>query len=136
MTGRPTKITEAVVAKLERSLENGFTINKACSLSGISYDAFNERYKKDDEFRQKIDLAKDWATEKARQVVIKSIINGNLKTAKWWLERKARSEFSVKFNEPVDEHVGLFNVSQINIVVSDERKKRIEVENKAIEPLS
>jgi len=38
--------------------------------------------------------AQSYATAKARKVLIKAIEEGDISTAKWWLERKARDEFS------------------------------------------
>ena len=111
MAGRPTKITPAVVAKLERALEAGFTITKACVVSGISYDAYNERYNADAKFRQKMELAKNWATEEARQVVVSAIKDKNLGMAKWWLERKAKDEFTTQPETPLAKTSDYSNMS-------------------------
>ena len=50
-------------------------------------------------------LAQAWATERAKQVVIKEIDKGNLKAAQWWLERKAKQEFSTNPLTVINEEV-------------------------------
>ena len=101
--GRPTVITKATVQKLEQAFRDGFTIERACQLSCISRSTFYDHLRSDPDFSDKISLAQTWATERAKQVVIKEIDKGNLKAAQWWLERKSRAEFA--FNEqPVQEN--------------------------------
>lgn len=94
--GAPTVIDSHVVGKLETSLQNGFTIIGACELAGISADAYYERRKSDRDFADKMDRAKKWAEEKARQNIVQAISVGDLKTSRWYLERKARKEFSTR----------------------------------------
>lgn len=92
--GRPTVITPAIVQKLEQALMSGFTVETACNLSGIARATYYDHVASDDEFSDKMDRAKAWPTEKARKTVVAAIEAGDLQTSKWWLERKARSEFS------------------------------------------
>jgi len=92
--GRPPVVTKIIVQKIEQALRDGFSIEKTCYLSGISRSTFYDHLHSDPDFSDKIQLAQAWATERAKQVVIKEIGKGNLKAAQWWLERKARQEFS------------------------------------------
>ena len=92
--GRPTVITKATVLKLELALKDGFSIARACSLSGISRSTYYAHLQADTDFMDKMELSQSWATERAKQVVIQEINKGNLKAAQWWLERKAKAEFS------------------------------------------
>ena len=92
--GRPTAITKPTVQKLEQALRDGFSIETACNLSGISRSTYYAHLQADEDFMNKMELAKSWATERAKQVVIAEINKANLKASQWWLERKARAEFS------------------------------------------
>ena len=91
--GRPTVIDDATVQKLEAAFRDGFSVTTACHLSGISRSTFYDHCDTDQEFSDKMDIAKEWVTEQAKKVVVQSINKGDLPTAKWWLERRARNEF-------------------------------------------
>ncbi|HEY4963568.1 MAG TPA: hypothetical protein VIH90_02620 [Candidatus Saccharimonadales bacterium] len=93
--GRPTVITKITVQKLEQALRDGFTVERACSLSGISRSTYYAHLHTDTTFMNKMELSQSWATERAKQVVIQEINKGNLKASQWWLERKLRAEFSL-----------------------------------------
>lgn len=95
-TGRPTVMTEAAVQKLEQALQEGFSVERACYLSGVGRSTFYDHYNSNPDFADKMCLAQDWATERAKQIVIQAIDGGNLKAAQWWLERKAHREFGAK----------------------------------------
>ncbi len=94
MTGRPTVITKATVQKLEQALRDGFSVEMACYVSGVSRSTYYNHLANDTDFLDKMTLAQSWATERAKQVVIQAIEKGDLKAAQWWLERKLRAEFS------------------------------------------
>lgn len=97
--GRPTVITPLIVLKLEQAFRDGFSVSKACELSGISRSTYYEHYGIDSDFQDKMQLAQGWVTEKARKVVVNAIDCGDLQSAKWWLERKAKSEFGIRATE-------------------------------------
>lgn len=92
--GRPTIINKTTVLKLEQAFKDGFTVERACYLSDIGRSTFYAHLQSDSDFSDKMQLAQAWAIERAKQVVIREIDKGNLKAAQWWLERKARQEFS------------------------------------------
>jgi hypothetical protein len=92
--GRPTVMTEIVVQKLEKALREGFSVDMACHLSGISRSTYYSHLDSNAEFSYKMELAQEWVTQRAKQVVATSIEAGDLKAAQWWLERKARAEFA------------------------------------------
>ena len=57
----------------------------------------------------------------ARSVVIKDIQEGNVQTAKWWLERRVREEFSDKAGiTPPSENIAPDNTLRIEIDDSTE----------------
>ena len=92
--GRPSAITKLTVQKLEQALKEGFSIERACHLSGIGRSTFYVNLQSNSKFSDKMLLAQEWATERAKQVIIHELDKGNVKVAQWWLERKARQEFS------------------------------------------
>jgi hypothetical protein len=93
-TGRPTVMTKAVVQKLEQALRDGFSVDMACYVSGVGRSTYYEHLQSDPDFADKMTLAQDWTTQRAKQVVAQAVDNGDLKAAQWWLERRARAEFA------------------------------------------
>lgn len=93
-TGRPAIVTDEVVRKLEAALCSGFSVTAACSFSGISRSTYYEYYACEKDFSDKMRLAEEFSTFKARQVILNAINKGDIKAAQWWLERKARIEFA------------------------------------------
>jgi len=79
--GRPTAITKLTVHKLEQALKDGFTIEMACYVSGISRSTYYAHLHTDVEFMNKMELSQSWSTERAKQIVIQEINKGNLKPA-------------------------------------------------------
>jgi len=94
--GRPEVITKDTVLKLEQAYQNGFSVMRACQLSGISRSTYYKHLKEQPEFSDKMTLAQQYPAEVARQSIVKAISNGDIGAAKWWLERKAKDEFGVK----------------------------------------
>jgi hypothetical protein len=92
--GRPSSITPEVVRKLEAALATGFGVNAACHYSGVSRSVFYERKATDKEFSDKMRLAEDFCTYKARLTILKAIDNGDVAAAKFWLTHKCRTEFA------------------------------------------
>ena len=93
--GRPTSMNQVTVQNLEQALKDGFSVEMACHVSGISRSTYYAHLQTDVEFMNKMELSQTWAAERAKQVVIQAIDKGNLKAAQWWLERKLRAEFSL-----------------------------------------
>ena len=95
--GRPPVVNDEVVQKLEQALQNGFTIGKACELSGISTSTYYNYIEADERFLVKMTNAQNFALETARQNIVKAIVKDkDIQTSRWYLERKAKSEFSTR----------------------------------------
>jgi hypothetical protein len=92
--GRPPVINEDVLRKLEVAIATGMGISSSCFFAGISTSTFYEHKALDKEFAYRINMAEEWATFKARQVVLKAIDDGDVATARWFLSVKARAEFA------------------------------------------
>lgn len=94
--GRPIVLTKATVLKLEHAFRDGFSIEMACHLSGISRSTYYAHINDDLEFSNKMELAQQWVTQRAKKVLIQAIDKDDLKAAQWWLERKAKADFNTQ----------------------------------------
>lgn len=94
--GRPTVLTPKVIDKLVHAFQHGYTKTQAFRYSGISKDTYYGAMKSDEEFADKMRRAQDHLGLKARDVVAVAITANDVKTAKWWLERKAKDEYSLR----------------------------------------
>ncbi len=94
--GRPTKLVPSTVTKLTAAFNKGFTDEEACFYSGVSRNSFYRWYREDTDFRDKIDQAKLQPNLHAKELVIDAIEGGDVNSAKWWLERKAKAEFGIR----------------------------------------
>jgi hypothetical protein len=92
--GRPACMDADTVRKLEAALATGFSITVACHVSGISRATFYEYKALDKDFSDKMKLAEEWSTYKARLTILKAIDNGDVAAARFWLTHKARAEFA------------------------------------------
>jgi len=87
-------MTAATVQKLETVLREGFNIEMACHVSGVGRSTYYQHLQSNPDFADKMELAQDWITQRAKQVVAQAVNNGDLKAAQWWLERRARADFA------------------------------------------
>lgn len=94
--GRPTVMTPEVVAKLEQAFANAFTDEQACIFADISKNSLYDYIEKNPEFSNRKEQLKKRVDIKAKTKVIEAINIGDMATAKWWLERKCKDEFSLK----------------------------------------
>lgn len=92
---RPTKLTQANITELEKRFRDGATTLEA--IDGILAESSYFKYLKDnEEFSERMSLAREYITEIARGVVARRIKKGDPDVAKWWLERKKKDEFSTR----------------------------------------
>lgn len=89
---RPSLYTPEVVKTLELELANGSTIAQACRVANISQDSYYLWKKDIPEFSERMEKAKDEPQSLAKALLIKDIKRGNVDSARWWLERKAKDE--------------------------------------------
>lgn len=94
--GRPTVMTDEVVAKLEYGFMRGLNDTEACCYAGISRSAYYDYVKEHEDF---IDKKKEWQSRPsttAKLNIVEAIESGDTDLAKWWLERRNKDEFSLK----------------------------------------
>ena len=117
--GRPTVMTPDVVSKLEQAFSMGCSDLEACLFANISKQALYDYQAKYPEFADRKAMLKETLVLKARSVIATSLNNKDENTAKWYLERKRKEEFSTK----VENHFsGGFNI----IVPDDDTKEELE----------
>lgn len=87
--GRPTKLDDSIVVKLESILKIGGTVEEACSYALINKTTYYRWIKEDENFATKMLSAQHYADIVAKNVVVDSMIKDrNVDTAKWWLEKR------------------------------------------------
>jgi hypothetical protein len=95
--GRPSVYCKEIVEKLEAAFRDGAHIYEACDLAGIDKGTYYSWLEVKDGFSAKMIAAQEWVTEIAKSVVARDITKKkNIDTAKWWLERKLKKEFSTR----------------------------------------
>lgn len=94
--GRPTVMTEEVLRKLEYAFMRGLTDIEACLYADIGTTTLYDYCKENPEFAERKEALKKHPTAKARLNVTEAIEKGDADLSKWWLERKAKDEFSTK----------------------------------------
>lgn len=116
--GRPTVMTEAILDKLELLFSLGATDEMACSIANI-HPATLYNYQQDNpEFVERKKSLKDMVTWQAKANIANKINKGDITQSNWWLERKAKDEFSTR-----SEHINA-NVDVTKL--SDEEKEKIK----------
>lgn len=85
--GRPNKITDDIVSKLENALKHGATVSEACSVSGVSRETFYKRLREDKEFSDKMERARSWLLTIAKHNLADAIRTGDLKASLWLIDR-------------------------------------------------
>jgi hypothetical protein len=91
---RPTVMTSEMINLLREAFLIGATDEEACFSAGICRDTLYSYQKSNGEFS---DQKKQWKLNpilKARKTIFRNL--QNVSTAKWFLERKARSEFNTR----------------------------------------
>ena len=128
-TGRPTVINKTTLGKLESVFAMGGTDKEACLYAGIAEDTLYSYQKENFKFTEKKGLLKEKPLLKARQTVVEGL--GYIKNAQWYLERKAKNEFSLRSEltgpdgGEQQHRVGIDDLSNlINSLPADERKKQ------------
>lgn len=118
LVGRPPVIDKDVLNKLEISYSMGCSDLEACLYANISKQTLYNYQEKHPEFKARKEMLKEKLVLKARTVIADALNNKDENTAKWYLERKRKDEFSTKIENDV-------NAKGINIVVANEEVKRL-----------
>ena len=91
----PTKMTPEVVGKLEQAFAIDATIEEACFYAGIHKDTYYEWKKRYPELSDRVEQLRNTPILAGRQTLA-TAVKSDAQTALKYLERKRKSEFSVK----------------------------------------
>lgn len=92
--GRPAAIDQSCVDKLEQAFAIGCSKTEACLYADISRQTLYDYFKEHPDFLDKCERLKERPVLKARGTVVKSL--DEPEHAKWYLERKLKSEFGTR----------------------------------------
>lgn len=133
--GRPSAITDDVVAKLEEIFKLDVTVEIACNYAQINPATYYRRYAKDEQFARRMEAAKYFARVAASNVVVDKIANDrDVNTAKWYLEKRV-PEFRGGDDGKTINVAGDLNIQNVIQMSSDERQQRITSIEKRIAEL-
>lgn len=99
--GRPPAITPEVIAKLTEAFKIDMTVEEACTYAKISKDTYYRKCKMDQGFSDECERARQFATVKARRIVIEKMEDDGGLALKY-LERKRKEEFSPRVEQQVE----------------------------------
>lgn len=88
------KYTPEVVNRLNEGLLMGLTIDQACTYAGIHRDTYYDWCKKVKGFQEQMERAQLNPFLKAKQTIFNNLDKTDV--AQWYLEHKARQEFSTR----------------------------------------
>ncbi len=119
--GRPSTVTDEVVAKLEFYAVQGLTVRESAAVAGISCDAAYRFLRANSDFRRRIERLQTMTTIAAKLRIVEAIKAGDVKAAQWWLERKLPEEFSIKGRGAVSKRT-----KAVNDLSPEEIQRRLE----------
>lgn len=91
--GRPTVMTPEVLEKLNTAYSNGAGDKLAARIAGVSYDALNDYCNKNPKFYAYKEKLKATPSLKALNNINKALVDGDIETSKWYLERAEKDAF-------------------------------------------
>lgn len=94
--GRPTVMTEEMIRKLELLFAKGLTDREACLIADLSPSTLYDYCTANPEFAERKELLKEQPKTKAKLNIAEAIEKEDVDISKWYLERKAKDEFSTK----------------------------------------
>lgn len=109
------KVDKKILETICECLEKWWTIWDACYLAGIQRSSFYYHYNQNEKFAMQVDFARSKIERKSRELLWEAITDKkDTNMAKWYLERKAKDEFSTKteHTSKSDVNISLDNILQ------------------------
>jgi len=94
--GRPTVMNDETLRKLEEAFLKGYTDEQACLYANIGLRTLYDYCKANEAFSHRKEILKQQPQMLAKDIICDELRAGNERVAEWYLERKARDEFSTK----------------------------------------
>lgn len=114
--GRPTVMTKEMLDKLEMLFAKGLTDREACLIADINPSTLYNYCNDHPDFLERKELLKEKVKIQAKLNIAEAIEKKDIDNSKWYLERKAKDEFSAKQMIEAD----LNTEVTINIELSDD----------------
>lgn len=104
--GRPRKVNQTIVGKLEVAFSIGANISQACMVAGISRDCYYDFLKHDPNYSDRFELLRQEPVLKAKRNIAEAIASGDVVVSRWFLERcdpkySAKTQVDMNAKEPV-----------------------------------
>lgn len=115
--GRPSRITTEIKDRLLQAFAYGLSDREACLYAGIAPSTLYSYCEKHPKFSEQKEELKNRPKLQAKVVIFEALKKGDVNTAKWYLERKAKEEFG---NHQTLQHTGEV------VLPIHERKKLVE----------
>lgn len=96
MIGRPSVMTTETLDMLRGAYLMGYSDREACVYANIGLQTLYDYQKEHPEFSEQKEEYKANPVLLAKKTIFGALEKGNIKIAQWYLERKAREEFSSK----------------------------------------
>lgn len=103
MLGRPTVITPEILDKLREAFLMGFSDKEACFYADIGQSTLYDYQKDNPEFSEQKEQYKVNPILKAKKTIFDALEKGDVKVSQWYLERKAKGEFSTRVEATISE---------------------------------
>jgi len=130
-TGRPTKLTELTVKKLEEAFAIGCNDTEACAYAEITRQTLFNYFEVSPSFLDKRNALKERPILKAKKTIYDDL--SEPQTAKWYLERKAREEFGNSLS--IDKYKKFEDGDDMfKIMLTHDEPKQIEDDNSETQP--
>jgi hypothetical protein len=113
-------ITDKILGKLEQAFAIGASDKEACFYADVNPDTLYQYQKKFPAFTERKEALKQRPILAARQKVIDDI-SKDVNTAKWYLERKMKNEFSLKIEQDT-------NITVVTPILSGMAKQKAEID--------
>lgn len=122
--GRPTKLSNEVVQKLEDIFKIGGTVDQAVNYARIARRTYYYWLEDDEDFAQKMQSAQEYADTVAKKIVVDAMTKGqDVATAKWWLEKREFKN-SNQTNVQVNNFIPLLGGDSAKNVISENDSNR------------
>lgn len=125
MAGRPTVMTKEKIEKLEEAFIRGLTDTEACLYSDIAPSTLYEYCEKNPGFSERKEQLKQNIRMRAKLNIAKEINAGDKLLSTWYLERKAKDEFSQRTELTGSEGKDLFLPSEEEKKLANEALKSL-----------
>lgn len=114
--GRPSKMNDATLKKLEDGFLLGLSDREACIYADIAPQTLYNYCNDHPEYLERKELLKENLKMQAKINIAHEIKSKDTDTSKWYLERKAKDEFSTKQEHTVEGEMTNYNydMSKLN----------------------